>query len=178
VTDLNKFKKFLDDDYRISYLDSHVNGSIAYQIQALREALGLNQTDFGALVGMPQSVISRLESGEGGGVNVNTLLRIANGLKIGLAVKFCDFAAVMAEDVSPAALLVENIGETVNRLVQAKPQAPISSANVIVVVVAPSSESNHTWQIPTIPEQAGRQQFRGAGTRSIGMSTQTPATLP
>src|SRR5262249_38722855 len=102
VSDLNRLRKFLDDEYRTAYLDSHVKGSIAYQIQEIREKLGLTQTEFGELVGMPQAVISRLESAEGGSVNMNTLLKIANGLKIGLAVKFCDFGSILDEDVSPA----------------------------------------------------------------------------
>ncbi len=118
MSDLNKLKKFLTDDYRVAYLDSHVKGSIAYQIQALREKLGLTQTEFGALVGMPQAVISRLERAEGGAVNVNTLLKIANGLKIGLAVRFCNFETVLRSDVSPEGLVVESIQETMNRLLQ------------------------------------------------------------
>ena len=34
---------------------------IAYQIQALREKVGLNQTDFAKKIGKTQSVVSRLE---------------------------------------------------------------------------------------------------------------------
>ena len=116
MSDLSKLKKFLDAPYRESDLDLYVRGSIAYQIRALREKLGLNQTDFGALVGMPQSVISRLEDTERGGVNTNTLLRIANHLGIGLNVRFCNFETVLDSDVSPAAFQVENINETVARL--------------------------------------------------------------
>jgi len=116
VSDLKKIKKFLDDDYRESYLDSHVRGGVARQIKAFRERLELSQTEFGALVGMQQTVISRLEDPEYGGVTTNTLLRIAGGLKIGLVVKFCDFEAVQSEDVSSPGLLVENIEQTVKRL--------------------------------------------------------------
>ena len=116
MSDLNKLKKFSNDSYRESYLDSHVKSSIAYQIQALREKAGLNQSDFGKLVGKPQSVISRLENTEYGGVNVNTLLQIANRLKIGLLVRFCDFDTILDLDVGPESMKVENIEETLRRV--------------------------------------------------------------
>lgn len=116
MSDLSRLRKFQNDEYRVAYLDSHVKGSIAYQIRWLREKLGLTQAQFGELVGMPQAVISRLENAEGGAVNVNTLLKIANGLKIGMAVGFCSFETVLKSDVSPAALAVESIEETIGRL--------------------------------------------------------------
>jgi len=115
VSDLNKLQKFLDKSYRDSFLESHVKGSIAYQIQALREKEGLNQTEFGKLIGKPQSVVSRLEGTEYGGVNVNTLLQIAYALNVALEVKFCDFGTILMSDVSPDGLKVENIYETINR---------------------------------------------------------------
>jgi transcriptional regulator with XRE-family HTH domain len=169
VSDLSKLKKFLDDDYRVSYLDSHVKGSVAYQIQALREKLGLNQTVFGALVGMPQSVISRLENAEGGSVNINTLLKIANGLKIGLAVRFCNFEVVLAEDVSPAALLVEGVSSTIQRISQNIP-------NDIALVPAPKQptiESTQIWQTE-IPNQPPSLVFPASGTLSFERYTPTP----
>ncbi|UGA47228.1 helix-turn-helix domain-containing protein [Bradyrhizobium quebecense] len=180
MSDLSKIKKFLDDDYRASYLDSHVKGSVAYQIQALREELGLNQTAFGALVGMPQSVISRLENAEGGSVNVNTLLKIAHGLKIGLAIKFCGFDSILAEDVTPVGLSVENIQSTIDRLALAKPLAPQSTVVVVTATKYPALESNRTWQTSSLPNQpsASIQRFPGSGTPSSGtfMLTQvTPA---
>jgi transcriptional regulator with XRE-family HTH domain len=117
VSDLGELKKFADPSYRESYLDSHIKSSIAYQIQELRKKLGFNQTDFGALIGMPQSFVSRLEKGEQGGVNINTLLKIAHRLGIALSVRFIGYEAVLAEDVSPSGLNVESIDETLNRRV-------------------------------------------------------------
>jgi transcriptional regulator with XRE-family HTH domain len=175
VPDLSKLQKFLDDQYRATYLDSHVKGSVAYQIQALREKLGLNQTDFGALIGMPQSVISRLESGEGGGVNVNTLLKIANGLKIGLAVRFCNFASVLDEDVSPAGLLVESVSETINRLSQpATAQATYFSGLTAIQITA--SKGTDTWQTET-PNPASNKFYLASGTPNFGSFMQTSPLL-
>lgn len=140
----SKLKKFENDEYRISYLDSHVKGSIAYQIRGIREKLGLTQAQFGALVGMSQTVISRLESAEGGSVNINTLLKLANGLKIGLAVGFCNFETVLKSDVSPTGLAVESIQETINRL-----QASLvpASANEIPATI-PTSWTRNRQLLP------------------------------
>jgi transcriptional regulator with XRE-family HTH domain len=166
VSDLSKLKKFLDDAYRVSYLDSHVKGSIAYQIQALRENLGLNQTAFGALVGMPQGVISRLENAENGGVNINTLLKIASGLKVGLAVRFCDFEAILAEDVSPAGLLVANIHQTVSRR-EAPVTTQVANTTAPTISALPATGSSQAWQIQQIPSSHSAQVFPGSATLSF-----------
>ena len=65
-------------------------GSIAHQIRALREKSGLNQKQFGDEIGKPQSVVSRLEDTEYGGITVNTLLDIAKARNVGLKVEFTD----------------------------------------------------------------------------------------
>lgn len=171
MSDLNKLKKFLDDDYRTAYLDSHVKGSIAYQIQALREHLGLNQTEFGALVGMPQAVISRLENAENGGVNINTLLKVARGLGIALAVRFCDFEAILAEDVSPSGLLVEDIHKTVSRL-----QAPVTTqatTSSATLSASTGTGSGPTWQTIPIPNQAQYPAYPELETPNFGTFTPT-----
>lgn len=109
MNDLSKLAKLQGKSYRDSYLESHVKGSIAYQIQALRESAGLSQTAFGQLINKPQSVVSRLEDTEYGGINVNTLLSIAYALNIGLRIRFCDYIEILADDVSPSGLQVEDI---------------------------------------------------------------------
>ena len=55
---------FLDKEYRDSYLDAYVRANIAYQIQVIRERMGLSQADFGQLIEKPQNVVSRLEDTE------------------------------------------------------------------------------------------------------------------
>jgi transcriptional regulator with XRE-family HTH domain len=172
VSDLSKLRKFQNDEYRVAYLDSHVKGSIAYQIRWLREKLGLTQTQFGELVGMPQAVVSRLENAEGGAVNVNTLLKIANGLKIGLAIGFCNFETVLKSDVSPAGLGVESIQETINRL-QAMPEP--APANEIPTTLPNSStvEVAATWQTNTQPNHPPIFLLIASGTRNLGTFMQT-----
>jgi transcriptional regulator with XRE-family HTH domain len=180
VSDLSELQKFLDDSYRVSYLDSHVKGSIAYQIQALREKLRLTQTQFGNAVDMPQTVISRLENTEYGSVNINTLLKIANKLGIGLEVRFCNFESVLAADVSPAAFLVETIAQTLARLQAAALPPP---NNDIPLVRAPEKltvEGTTSWRTAEIPNQKDQEarpsSFPGSGTSSFATSTPMPAS--
>lgn len=178
MSDLSKkLQKFLSDSYKVSYLDSHVKGSIAYQIQALREKAALTQEQFGALVGMPQAVVSRLENTEQGGVNVNTLLKIANGLKIGLEVKFCNFETVLATNVSPVALH-ENIHETIHRInpagKAAVPSNEVASSGIINRSII---EGSRAWQTSPVPNQPPPplEVFPGSGIHNFGRSTPMPA---
>jgi transcriptional regulator with XRE-family HTH domain len=177
VSDLSKLKKFLDAPYRESYLDSHVRGSIAYQIRALREKLSLNQTEFGALVGMPQSVISRLEDTEQGAVNISTLLRIANHLGIALNVRFSDFETILKADVSPAAFQVENINDTITRLTTAPTKSaakPVTVTNAIAMVVVVNQSSTgggSAWPKPTPNQPSLWGVFPGSGTSNTERST-------
>jgi putative transcriptional regulator len=163
VADLNKLKKFEDDSYRLSYLDTHVRGSIAYQIQDLRDKLGLNQTEFGKLVGMPQSVISRLEDMDHSG-SITTLLRIANCLKIGLQVRYCDFETILDEDVARAGSAIENINETLARRLKEAMHAPKHS---LYSTISINIEGTHSWQM--IQPQSPRPilEFPASGTRNL-----------
>jgi len=172
VSDLSRLKKFQNDEYRISYLDSHVKGGIAYQIRWLREKLGLTQTQFGELVGMPQAVISRLENAEGGAVNINTLLKIANGLKIGLAVGFSNFETVLKSDVSPVGLAVESIQETINRL-QAMPERAVANEIPTTLPNSATVEVATTWQTSTQPNHPTILLLIASGTRNFGTFMQT-----
>jgi transcriptional regulator with XRE-family HTH domain len=177
---MNKIRKFADDDYRVAYLDSHVKGNIAYQIQTLREKLGLNQTEFGALVGMPQAVISRLENAEGGGVNINTLLKIANGLKIGLAVAFCNFETILKAEVSPAALQVENVNETIGRLLA---EATNSAAKPVAIAARRATnqteiQGSSIWLTKPQSTQQQIQVFPASGTPNFESFIATPPSQP
>src|SRR3982750_3771680 len=91
VTDHPEIQKFSDKLYRDGYLQTQVRSGIAYQIQALREKTGLNQTDFADKIGKKQSFVSRLESTEYGRVSVQTLLDIACKLDVALVVQFTTY---------------------------------------------------------------------------------------
>lgn len=175
VSDLNKLKKFLDTDYRASYLEGHVSGSIAYQVQALRG--DLTQTEFGALVNMPQPVISRIENEETS-VNITTLLKIANHLGVGLSVRFCGFETLLAEDISPSGLAAESIQSTVDRLSSIS-TAQNSAETITLSVMAKKQnfEGTRTWQTNLNPSQQQPLVLQGPGTQTFGMYTPTQAAL-
>jgi transcriptional regulator with XRE-family HTH domain len=150
-----------------------VKGGIAYQIQALREKKGVTQAEFGRILGMPQTVISRLENTEYGSVNINTLLKVANALKIGLEVRFCNFEMILAADVSPATMHVEDIQETIRRCVQAAIPSKQSANDVPLsgTVNRPNVEGNRVWRTSQIPNQPQPQLYPGPGTHNFGSST-------
>jgi transcriptional regulator with XRE-family HTH domain len=114
VTDHPEIQKFSDKLYRDGYLQTQVRSGIAYQIQALREKTGLNQTDFADKIGKKQSFVSRLESTEYGRVSVQTLLDIACKLDVALVVQFTTYPDFLARtaDMSSAALQPDTITET------------------------------------------------------------------
>jgi transcriptional regulator with XRE-family HTH domain len=114
VSDQNDLEPFLDKDYRDAWLDMRVKAGIAYQIQAIRQSMGMSQAEFGALLAKPQSVVSRLEDNEYAGT-IKTLLEIAKSLGVGLKVEFCSYPELLATDVSPAKLAVETIDASVAR---------------------------------------------------------------
>ena len=89
--------KFDDADFRHAFVEANVKRGIAYQLRALRNAEQMNQTQFGELIGKPQSVICRLENPHYGKVTVQTLIEIANDLDVGLIVKFVTHDRVLKE---------------------------------------------------------------------------------
>jgi len=121
---------------------------------------------------MPQAVISRLENAEGGAVNINTLLNIANGLKIGLAVGFCNFETVLKSNVSPAGLAVESIQETINRL-QAMPEPALTNEIPTTLPNSSTVEVAATWQTSMQPNHPPILLLIASGTHNFGTFMQT-----
>jgi transcriptional regulator with XRE-family HTH domain len=114
VLDRSDLAKFDRKAYRDGYLQAKVRGMIAYQMQALREKTGLNQTDFANKIGKTQSVVSRLEDTEYGRVTVQTLLDVACALDVALVVKFTSYPDFLSQtrDASVAALQPATIHES------------------------------------------------------------------
>jgi transcriptional regulator with XRE-family HTH domain len=164
VINQEDLKPFLNKEYRDSYIEGHVKGGIAYQIQALREKSGLNQKDFGDQIGKPQSVVSRLENTEYGSVSVETLLDVAKALDVALQVRFSNYVDMLNADVSASAFKVDNIHESYHKNMTV---APISLANpmVIVVINANSSGGGAQWQ--KLPNQMRFPNSQGGGTPNI-----------
>jgi transcriptional regulator with XRE-family HTH domain len=128
VNDRQHLEKFASKKYRDGYLQSRVRGFIAYQIQALREKLGLTQAQFAELTGKKQSTISRLEDTEYGKVSVQTLLDIACATNVALVVKFDSYPEFLDQtrNMSVEALQPRTIQESLSE-VQGR-QPPVGSA--------------------------------------------------
>jgi len=99
------------EEYRVSYLDSHVRSRFAYQIRSIRKSLGLSQQQFATKITKPQSVVARLENPDNGLVSVKTLLEIAHALDVALLVQFTSYSDYLqrSSDLSPSALEAKNI---------------------------------------------------------------------
>lgn len=110
----HKLKRFADKEYRDGYLNTHVRGSIAYQIRAVRHKLGLSQIALAKRTNKTQSVISRLESDEYGQMSLQTLLDVASGFEVALLVRFVSYPEFLrqASDMSSKAMQVDTIFES------------------------------------------------------------------
>jgi transcriptional regulator with XRE-family HTH domain len=122
VRDRQTLEKFASKKFRDGYLQSRVRGFIAYQIQALREKLGLTQAEFAELTGKKQSTISRLENTEYGKVSVQTLLDIACATDVALVVKFAAFPDFLDQtrNMSVEALQPRTIQESLSEMQSAQ----------------------------------------------------------
>lgn len=105
----SRLAKFARKAYRDGFLQTQVRGSIAYQIQALRDKFGLSQEQFAQKTGKKQSVISRLENPEKSLPSVQTLIDIAAANDVALVVRFVSYPEFLAysssmspEDLQPA----------------------------------------------------------------------------
>jgi Phage derived protein Gp49-like (DUF891) len=96
--------KLADKSYRDSYVSTQLRTWLADQVRALRG--DLTQTEFGKLIGKPQTVISRLEDPDYGKLTLETLLDVASKLDIALLVRFVDHVTflVATNDFSESAL--------------------------------------------------------------------------
>lgn len=73
-------------------MESSINKGLASQLRAMREARNWSQEELAALVDMPQTAISRLESPSYGKQTITTLKRMARAYDVGLDVRFVPFS--------------------------------------------------------------------------------------
>jgi hypothetical protein len=100
-------QQFKSEKFRKSYFARQLKVFLAAQIRALRG--DRTQTEFGELIGKPQSVVARLERESYGKVNLQTLIDIATKLDIALIVRFVNFSTFLewTKDYSQEALAPE-----------------------------------------------------------------------
>ena len=86
--------KLLEDPvFRREFLADYVQEILATQIRAIREQRGWTQEQLGdAAHGMSQVQISRLENPDYSGASVNSLKRLAQGLDVGLIIRYAPFS--------------------------------------------------------------------------------------
>ena len=96
-------KSLRNKKYRDAFVRSQINVGIPFQVRALREKRGWNQTQLAEASGMLQPRISTIERPGGSKLNLETLLRLATAFDVGLVVKFAPFSAILrwSQDFSP-----------------------------------------------------------------------------
>jgi len=77
------------------FVESHIAKTIAYQIRATREKLGLTQQQLANEIGTNQNAIYRLESPNYGKATLTTLKRVAAALDVALVVRFVPFSELV-----------------------------------------------------------------------------------
>lgn len=104
-------KKFRSKAYRDSYVSTHLRTFLSHQIRALRG--DMTQAEFGALLGKPQNVVSRLENPSYGKLTLQTLLDVADKTDVALLVRFIDFQTFLevTGDLSDRAVHPESYDE-------------------------------------------------------------------
>jgi transcriptional regulator with XRE-family HTH domain len=95
--------KFKDKEYRDAFVAENIYSRLPLKIRAMREARGLSQSGLGALAGVKQEWISKLEDPSYGRLTISTLLKIASAFDCGLSVDFVPFSQILNSATSLSA---------------------------------------------------------------------------
>lgn len=90
-------ENFKDTRYRHAIVDSYVRETIAFQLKAMRDALGLTQGEMAQRLGNGklQPVVSRYESPDYGRYSLTTLKKLARLFDVALVVRFEAFSKLI-----------------------------------------------------------------------------------
>jgi transcriptional regulator with XRE-family HTH domain len=110
--------RLLKKSFRDAYTEQHVKTSIPEQIRAIRIKRDWTQSELAERSKTTQTVIARVEDINYGNLSLNTLLKIASALDIGLLVKFVPYSRLVREfeDASIAAVNVPAFPDEVSAL--------------------------------------------------------------
>jgi len=78
---------FADPEFAAAYDREFPYDTVALELHGLRAELEMTQTEFGRLIGVPQSTVARLESGQQN-PSVGTLKRVASATNTELVIEF------------------------------------------------------------------------------------------
>lgn len=151
---LSKLKK--SREYRAGYVAAQTDVLIPFQIRALRKQYGLEQKDLAELTGMKQPTISRLEKA-GTRANIETLMRIADGLDVALIVKFVPFSELVrwSDNFSPDSFTVPSFNAELERAetLGVRNVYPINGFSVVPASLSISGESTARFTDQQVEDQ-------------------------
>ena len=83
------FRKFKEKPYRDAFLASQIRRMIPKQVRAIREGQEMTQQQLADAASTTQTVISRIEKGNGSGnLTIKSLLNLASALDVALVIRF------------------------------------------------------------------------------------------
>jgi hypothetical protein len=154
-------EQFKREKFRRSYFARQLKIFLAAQIRALRG--DRTQTEFGELIGKPQSVVARLERESYGKVNLQTLIDIAQKLDIALIVRFVNFSTFLewTKDYSQEALAPQSYGGVAQATVALASQREAAQFGPATLGLPPTPPLNEEHEpkrsLPKIPAQSAEQ---------------------
>ena len=176
-------KRFADEltekRMRDAYLSAQTRTKLTQQIRAIRNQRGWSQGDFAAILGKPQSNVSRLESRDYGNFTLKTLFDLASTFNCGLVVEFVPYEEFLhrTHDLSPENLRVPTFSEAALRpLYEQEVSANYNIGVALPIVLGGTILNNST--IPTISFTAsGFANIQSSGINSNNISTVSVASL-
>jgi transcriptional regulator with XRE-family HTH domain len=105
--------------YRDSFVSSHIDHGLAYQIKAIREQRGWTQLDLACKLELKsQSSIVRYEDPSYGKLSISKIKELASVFDVAIVVKFVPYSRFLSEirDVSDSALRVRGFEEELSVL--------------------------------------------------------------
>jgi transcriptional regulator with XRE-family HTH domain len=136
-----------------SYFARQLKVFLAAQIRALRGER--TQTQFGDLIGKPQSVVARLERESYGKVSLQTLIDIAQQLDIALIVRFVNHSTFLewTKDYSQEALAPQAYSSVAQAAMALPSQREARKEQARELPTAEGYESGHERALPELPHR-------------------------
>jgi hypothetical protein len=163
-------KKLSNKAYRDAYLGSRIRQFLAHQMRSFRGEK--TQSEFGRILGQPQSVISeRLESPAYGKWNLQTLLDIASKLDVALIVQFVDYPTFLKfteeitdKTVRPAAFDEHKLKEVVE-----PPSRRSEAAEAFDRMMENQNTIEGLYGLRKMAETAANQNDQKKGLSAVGV---------
>jgi len=95
----NLIEELKDKEYRDEYVSSSIDVGVAFQIRALREQRGWNQTKLAEEANMQQERISTLEN-PSHSPTLSTLKKLAKAFDVGLIVRFVPISDLVKRELN------------------------------------------------------------------------------